>query len=228
MKPKENKEDVPRHILRRQREKEQRYRTILGAAETLFARKGYNETSIEEIATLAEVSPGTVYFYFANKEDLLLSLVKTIGFELRQHIGGVYRKAQSANKGMDEVGFAYFRDFCLKFPEKLSIFFRESAGRSGLVEEQRKIVFEQITADIRNSVMQISDAFNKNDRTRLAAEVIAVSIVGVYEKLAYHYLLWSNHGSHIMDIAEDAVTMVSGGIARMLSQINADSKKPEG
>jgi len=222
---KQDQEKLPRHVLRRRREREQRRKDILAAAETLFARKGYDSTSIEEIAGLAEVSPGTVYFYFENKEDLLLSLVKTIGFELRQHIGGVYRKAQSANKGMDEVGFAYFNEFCLRFPEKLSIFFRESAGRSGPVEEQRKIVFEQITADIRNAVLQISGSFKKNNRTRLAAEVVAVSIVGVYEKLAYHYLLWSNQGSRIMDIAGDAVTFVSGGIAGLLSRIERPSKK---
>lgn len=224
MKRTEAQETVPRHVLRRRREKEHRYKTILKAAETLFARKGYNETGIEEIATMAEVSPGTVYFYFTNKEDLLVNLIMEIGFHLRQLIGNVYKRAESANEGMNEVGIAFFRDFCLRFPEKLSIFFREAVGQSALVEEQRKIVYEHITMDIRNAVMQISKSLDDNDRNRLTAEVIAVCIVGVYEKLAYHYLLWSDKTSRIMDIAEDAVDLISGGISRLVMKTSMPVK----
>ncbi|MBW2637706.1 MAG: helix-turn-helix transcriptional regulator, partial [Deltaproteobacteria bacterium] len=72
VKAKEDDTNLSRSALRRLREKEQRFKTILSAAETLFARKGYNQTSIEEIADLAEVSTGSVYFYFKNKEDLLI------------------------------------------------------------------------------------------------------------------------------------------------------------
>ncbi len=58
-----DQEIIPsRSALRRLREKEQKYNTILKAAETLFAQKGYHQTSIEEIADLAEVSTGAVYF----------------------------------------------------------------------------------------------------------------------------------------------------------------------
>ncbi|HSV96823.1 MAG TPA: TetR/AcrR family transcriptional regulator [Spirochaetota bacterium] len=228
MKTTENQDNVPRHIQRRKRDKEFRYKTLLKAAESLFAEKGYNETSIEEIASLAEVSPGTVYFYFANKEDLLVNLIREIGIHLRQLLGNVYAGAQTAKEGMNSVGIAFFRDFCLRSPEKLSIFFREAVGRSALVEEERKIVYELITADIKNAVMQISDSLDENDRSRLAAEIIAVCIVGIYEKLAYHYLLWSNQTSQIMDIAEDAVMVVSGGITNLLSRFPAFPQKPDG
>jgi TetR/AcrR family fatty acid metabolism transcriptional regulator len=47
---------------------------ILQAAETVFADKGYTQSTISEIARLANVSEGTIYEYFKNKEDLLLSI----------------------------------------------------------------------------------------------------------------------------------------------------------
>lgn len=47
---------------------------ILKAALQAFAKKGYTDTTISQIARLAEVSEGTVYEYFKNKEDLLLSI----------------------------------------------------------------------------------------------------------------------------------------------------------
>ena len=49
---------------------------IFSAAEKIFAEKGYNQATISDIAKLSNVSEGTIYEYFKNKEDLLLSIPK--------------------------------------------------------------------------------------------------------------------------------------------------------
>ena len=53
---------------------------ILHAAEKVFAEKGYESATIQDIATSAGVGDGTVYDYFKNKEDLLFSTLKE-GFQ---------------------------------------------------------------------------------------------------------------------------------------------------
>ncbi len=52
-----------------------RYR-ILKSAEKIFADKGYEYATIQDISNLAEVADGTIYEYFKNKEDLLFSAIK--------------------------------------------------------------------------------------------------------------------------------------------------------
>lgn len=47
---------------------------IVNSAITLFAENGFNDTSMLEIAQKANVAEGTVYEYFRNKEDLLISI----------------------------------------------------------------------------------------------------------------------------------------------------------
>jgi len=47
---------------------------IFLAAEKIFAEKGYIQTTIRDIAKLSDVSEGTIYEYFKNKDDLLLSI----------------------------------------------------------------------------------------------------------------------------------------------------------
>ena len=47
---------------------------IIRAAENIFAEKGYSQATISEIARIANVSEGTIYEYFKNKEDLLFSI----------------------------------------------------------------------------------------------------------------------------------------------------------
>lgn len=53
---------------------EQRRAEIMHAALELFSSKGFNETTMEEVATAAGVAKGTVYLYFQSKEHLLLAL----------------------------------------------------------------------------------------------------------------------------------------------------------
>ncbi len=55
---------------RKQREKEQRKNDIISAARKVFSNKGFNAATMEEIASEAELSPGTLYLYFKNKEEL--------------------------------------------------------------------------------------------------------------------------------------------------------------
>jgi AcrR family transcriptional regulator len=59
---------------RKEREKERRRQQILVAAKRVFSEKGYTRATMEDIANAAELSPGTLYLYFKNKEELFASL----------------------------------------------------------------------------------------------------------------------------------------------------------
>jgi TetR/AcrR family fatty acid metabolism transcriptional regulator len=57
-----------------QKRAEARKQQILRAAERVFARKGFQEATISDVAREAEVSDATIYEYFASKEELLFSI----------------------------------------------------------------------------------------------------------------------------------------------------------
>jgi AcrR family transcriptional regulator len=59
---------------RKQREKEEMRELILHAAKNIFLEKGYAETSIRNIAEKIEYSPGTIYLYFKEKDDIFHAL----------------------------------------------------------------------------------------------------------------------------------------------------------
>jgi AcrR family transcriptional regulator len=59
---------------RKEREKERRRQQIMLAAKRVFSEKGFNKTTMEDIARESELSTGTLYLYFKNKEELFASL----------------------------------------------------------------------------------------------------------------------------------------------------------
>ena len=58
------------------RRKEARPEEITSAALDLFVERGYAATRLEDVAAKAGVSKGTVYLYFANKEELFKAVVR--------------------------------------------------------------------------------------------------------------------------------------------------------
>lgn len=209
-----NGQSLSRSALRRIREKEQRYNTILKAAEEMFVKNGYHATSVGQIADLAEVSVGTVYFYFKNKEALLISLFKESVMALRIVLGTAFLKEPSSIKGFEKAGLAFFDDFCINHREKFTILFKEAPGLGDDVEEKRKELLEDLIKDVQGALNKVGEDMkfkNLSDRT---TRVVTVGILGIYERVAYQFLMWQDDtdSPDLHKIGRDAVSFIMGGV----------------
>ncbi|RJP33090.1 MAG: TetR/AcrR family transcriptional regulator [Actinobacteria bacterium] len=210
--------EVPRRTLRKQREKEQRIAAILAAAEKLFAQKGYQTASMGDIADLAEFSTGTIYFYFKNKEDLLIRLMNDCVYLLRESLAGGLRSSDFALADFCQVGQVFLLDFCSRYPEKATILFRETVGQGAEVEEQRKQLFEKLTADIQGGLEEVCRREGDIVISAPLMELIAVLTVGLYAQVAYHYLIWRDESDRIPEISDQTVTFLLAGVNALLQQ----------
>jgi AcrR family transcriptional regulator len=64
---------------------------LLAAARTLFAQRGYHETTVEDITRAAGVAKGTYYLYFQEKREIFLAIIgelldaiKAVGISVAQ------------------------------------------------------------------------------------------------------------------------------------------------
>jgi TetR/AcrR family fatty acid metabolism transcriptional regulator len=109
---------------------------ILRAAVEVMAQSGYHNAQISRIAKVAGVADGTVYLYFKNKEDVLISL-------LRHAIGRI------VEKGHETISMA------TSAPEKLhalvSLYFHELGSDPNLAMVTQ-VHLRQVDANIRREI----------------------------------------------------------------------------
>ncbi len=112
---------------RRDREKQARRREILDQAKTLFFEQGFAATSMNQIANALELSKGTLYLYFKNKEELYISL-------LVEGMALMNQAFESSVSGIDlweekvrALGWGYYQ-FSRDFPQYFYINFQFQQG----------------------------------------------------------------------------------------------------
>jgi len=113
--------------------KDQRREQILDAAAQLFASKGFEKTSVDEIARTAGLSKGAIYWYFPSKESVLIALAEnyqsrsqsTVVESASEDMYGpeaVYKAhrhiyAEKANNPIPDLLFQQFVSMGSKYPE---------------------------------------------------------------------------------------------------------------
>jgi TetR/AcrR family transcriptional regulator len=85
---------------RREEEKERRRLEIIEAAEKLYAEKGWDAVTMDQVARVARLSRALLYVYFKDKEDLLFAITSRALEDLRLR----FEKAAASHVlGIDQV-----------------------------------------------------------------------------------------------------------------------------
>ncbi|MCI0443404.1 TetR/AcrR family transcriptional regulator [bacterium] len=100
---------------RRIREKEARRAQILDAARELFFNRGFDGTTIEDIAEKTELSKGAIYLYFPSKEQIYVSITLEGAQILHQMIYEAASSNLAADTLLRRLGQTYFR-FYKEYP----------------------------------------------------------------------------------------------------------------
>jgi len=74
---------------------------ILRAAVKIFSRKGFFNSKVSEIARASGVADGTIYLYFKNKDDLLISLFEE---KMGEVVADVRRRIGAGGNAIEKLG----------------------------------------------------------------------------------------------------------------------------
>jgi AcrR family transcriptional regulator len=134
--------------------------SILHAARSVFANKGYKQTTVREIARKARISVGGIYLYFPNKETLFLHITTKQMAEFEHDVSRLLEEpadnairdyiAINVDHAVRKKKFIshHIRQYDLKFMEPLWRDFFYS---------QQKLLTEMLLKGVKEGTFQIHD-----------------------------------------------------------------------
>lgn len=141
---------------------------ILDAAQFEFARRGFHDTVVSDIADRAGVGKGSVYRHFGNKAQLFGAIVRRGTKDLRRRIEDVLAKDLPPEQTLERLMRVHF-DLYEQSGELIEIIVNEGLEMTGEVQQELLAEWEHfqqlITGVFRRGVRE--DVFRDEDPERL-------------------------------------------------------------
>lgn len=136
---------------RLERRKARTRAAILDAASQLFHQQGYEETSIQQIAELADTGVGTVYGYFAGKEQILREVLRA---HSQEAVARYHAAVSDETPAIDRVVTALdtFARYISENRTVLLAAFQTAAGSRPVDEGEADWVFDAYSSLIREGI----------------------------------------------------------------------------
>ena len=211
--PAEKLSDIARRRMERRqasgRRSDARWSEILQGAATVFARRGYAQTTIEDIADEVGINRATLYYYVGTKEELLVALLDGPIDTLRTRLEEVAGRPLPARDKL----VAALREYSRTMTEvpALFIFLSENVHRVMAGPEADRI---RANADRYGRVLAqiIADgAANGEFRSDIDAQTVVLGILGMFNWM--HRWFDPRGRKSLMDFGEDFIELALSAVA---------------
>lgn len=164
---------------------------ILRAAAKVFARSGYFNAKVSEVAKTAGVADGTVYLYFKNKDDLLTSI---FNWAMEEFIASARKEMAEAADPREKLRrFAQLHFTLFERERDIAIVFQIELRHSTKFMEQFSTTYLAEYLEILRDIIeegQLTGVFRK----QLNSKVVAKFLFGVMDEMATNWVL--SHKNH--------------------------------
>lgn len=149
-------------------------RKIFETSMKLFAEKGYDATSVEEITATVGVAKGTLYYHFSSKEEIFNFLIEE-GVKLLKN--SIEIKTQKLEKTIDKLRAIILIEIkvMIKYEDFMTILLSQIWGNEPRNNNCKKIIFEYIK--IIEKIIKIG--IEKGEIIDGDPEIIATEIFGI-------------------------------------------------
>jgi len=176
----------------------------------LFDRKGYIETSVQDIVEAIGVTKGTFYYYFKSKQEVLSSICLV-------YIEGLIQQQEIIINQMNKTNIDKLHDIVLLLIEDIGlerqsarIFFREMRNFTETDLKHIKVKREEFRLNVQKLVQAgIANGEFKED---LAADITTLAILGITNWSYYWYT--PEGGVSEKELTEIYVDFILNGIKK--------------
>ena len=175
-----------KNLTRKDKERIFRQAAILDAAVGIFAKKGYRDTTLDEIAITSEFGKGTIYNYFKSKEGIYSAIIDDVSANLYD----IIQQADSGTKNSKDFFEMHAKlvfQYCVGKRDAFIIYVREIAHfTTDIFITDRKKINERHDKVRSILIKKISKGMKLKEIKKYDAEKLAT----LYEHLLFPYMLF--------------------------------------
>ncbi|MBN1858543.1 TetR/AcrR family transcriptional regulator [Candidatus Bipolaricaulota bacterium] len=159
---------------------------ILEAATTVFANTGFHASRVQDIAEQAGVAKGTIYLYFRNKEEILLSIFQSYFDALLDLIDSFQQAQMTAEQIIDALVQQQVKNAIVN-PKILQLLGRrplpaETAG-GGRIEAYHRHVLDRLSSFLAEGI-RLGQV--RSFTPRIGANILYSIILSIPQHLAFY------------------------------------------
>jgi AcrR family transcriptional regulator len=158
---------------------DRRREQLLEVALTLFAKRGLNATTMDDIAEAAGVTKPLLYQHFASKRALYLELLDSVSHTMLEAIGKAVAAAGGPRQQV-ESGFAAYFHLVVSHADAFHLLF----GSDVPDDPELSRAVRNVENSIAEAIDVLIDAGLEEDHRRL----LAFAVVGMAEGASRHFL----------------------------------------
>ena len=157
---------------------------ILDAALTIFSRKGYHDTRLDEIVTESQTSKGSIYFHFPNKERLFLALVDQFADLLERRVKDALEPLPPG-MGRVQVALETTRNTFGKYRRPAKILLVQAVGLGSTFENKRNETNDRFAHLIETYLQEAVDC---GDIAPVDVELVALAWMGAIYNIVIRWV----------------------------------------
>lgn len=142
---------------RREEEKERRRSEILAAAETLYAKQGWDAVTMDQVARSARLSRALVYVYFRDKEDLLFAIGERAMQLLKSRFEAAAAGPGTGLQHIEAIGRAYM-GYAMEFPHYFDVCSRFQSHAMGSEPSANESACQLAGDQVKGAVVEMIEA----------------------------------------------------------------------
>ena len=191
-------------------EKNNKYHQILEAAVRVFARQGFYQSTISQIAKEAGVADGTIYLYFKNKDDIL---VQFFSYRTKQVFESFRKEVDRAQTSADKLRNLVRRHLAeFQRDRDGAVVYQVETHQSSRLAEDQIREMSQMYRDLISEIVEQGQQ-EGNIRKDLYVGLVKRFIIGAVDEVINTWL-HSNGEYDLVSMADPLVELFMTGIGQ--------------
>ena len=210
---------------RKAREKERRRNNIVDAAEKVIFAKGLDQATMEEIAEEAELSKGTLYLYFKNKNELYMAITQRGSDMLNSRFAKIFNSDHTGLELIRLMGETYL-DFVKNNPDYYNAFVYyeslknaeelENSDMAQVCEENRREAMNYMVRCLQIGMQDgtIDDAYDPRELAILIwASTRGITMMNHMKQSGHHFQMLDDMEIETDSLFQNFLNLIGTGMA---------------